>query len=43
MSNTSSVSLKGNQQEINLSFVEKGNYVISIETENETVSKKFIK
>ncbi|RMZ58630.1 T9SS C-terminal target domain-containing protein [Chryseobacterium nematophagum] len=40
---TSSVSLKGNQQEINLSFVEKGNYVISIETENETVSKKFIK
>ncbi|CAA7393196.1 T9SS type A sorting domain-containing protein [Chryseobacterium fistulae] len=38
-----STSIKGNQQEINLSYIEKGNYVISIETENEIVNKKFIK
>ncbi|RNA62826.1 T9SS C-terminal target domain-containing protein [Chryseobacterium nematophagum] len=40
---TPSTSIKGTQQEINLSYVEKGNYVISIETENERVNKKFIK
>ncbi|WP_454045593.1 T9SS type A sorting domain-containing protein [Chryseobacterium sp. Marseille-Q8038] len=35
--------LKGNKQEINLSSIQTGNYVITIETEKQTISKKLIK
>ncbi|WP_330746547.1 T9SS type A sorting domain-containing protein [Chryseobacterium sp. CP-77] len=40
---TSTSSLKGNKTEINLSSIKTGNYVISIETEKQTVNKKLIK
>ncbi|AZA76726.1 T9SS C-terminal target domain-containing protein [Chryseobacterium sp. G0186] len=36
-------SLKGNKQEINLSSVQTGNYVITIETEKQTINRKLIK
>lgn len=36
-------SLKGNKQEINLSSIQTGNYVITVETEKQTVNKKLIK
>ncbi|WP_228443195.1 T9SS type A sorting domain-containing protein [Chryseobacterium nematophagum] len=36
-------SLNGNEKEINLSSLKTGNYIISIETEKQTTSKKFIK
>lgn len=36
-------SLKGTQYEVNLSSVQTGNYVISIEAEKQTISKKLIK
>ncbi|PRB85522.1 zinc metalloprotease [Chryseobacterium culicis] len=39
----SNSSLKGNKQEINLSSIQTGNYVITIETEKQTISKKLIK
>lgn len=35
--------LKGNKQEVNLSSIKTGNYVIFIETENKTVNKKLLK
>ena len=35
--------LKGNKQEVNLSSLKTGNYVISIETEYKTVNRKLIK
>ncbi|CAA7197623.1 T9SS type A sorting domain-containing protein [Chryseobacterium potabilaquae] len=38
-----SSSLKGNKQEINLSSVQSGSYLISIETDKQIVSKKLIK
>ncbi|MDR4894116.1 MULTISPECIES: M12 family metallo-peptidase [unclassified Chryseobacterium] len=40
---TSASSLKGSKTEINLSSIQTGNYVISIETEKQTVNKKLIK
>lgn len=40
---SSASSLKGNKTEINLSTMPTGNYVVSIETEKQTVSKKLIK
>lgn len=40
---TSTSSLKGTKTEINLSSIKTGNYVISIETEKQTVNKKLIK
>lgn len=40
---TSASSLRGNKTEINLSSMQTGNYVISIETENQTINKKLIK
>ncbi|CAI8803981.1 M12 family metallo-peptidase [Chryseobacterium sp. IT-36CA2] len=36
-------SLKGNKQEINLSSIQTGNYVITVETEKQTINKKLIK
>lgn len=36
-------SLKGNKQEINLSSIQTGNYVLTVETEKQTVNKKLIK
>ncbi|MGE8528884.1 T9SS type A sorting domain-containing protein [Chryseobacterium rhizosphaerae] len=39
----SASSLKGNKTEINLSSMLTGNYIISIETEKQTVNKKLIK
>ncbi|MBB6330438.1 hypothetical protein HNP24_001388 [Chryseobacterium sediminis] len=36
-------SLKGYKQEINLSSIQTGNYVITVETEKQTVNKKLIK
>ncbi|CAA7193728.1 hypothetical protein CHRY9293_00140 [Chryseobacterium potabilaquae] len=36
-------SLNGNETEIHLSSLKTGNYIISIETEKQTVNKKFIK
>ncbi|SDR08251.1 Por secretion system C-terminal sorting domain-containing protein [Chryseobacterium soldanellicola] len=36
-------SLKGNKQEVNISSMQTGNYVVSIETDKQTVSKKLIK
>ncbi|RNA62841.1 T9SS C-terminal target domain-containing protein [Chryseobacterium nematophagum] len=36
-------SLNGNETEIHLSLLKTGNYIISIETEKQTVNKKFIK
>ncbi|RTZ46538.1 T9SS type A sorting domain-containing protein [Chryseobacterium arthrosphaerae] len=39
----SDISLKGNKQEISLSAIQTGNYVITIETEKQTVNKKLIK
>lgn len=39
----SASSLKGNKQEINLSSLQTGNYVITIETEKQTINKKLIK
>ncbi|KMQ67294.1 hypothetical protein ACM39_14170 [Chryseobacterium sp. FH2] len=40
---TSASSLKGNNAEVNLSSVQTGNYVITVETEKQTVTKKLIK
>ncbi|WP_237390902.1 T9SS type A sorting domain-containing protein [Chryseobacterium sp. KMC2] len=40
---SSASSLKGNKTEVNLSSIQTGNYVISIETEKQTVNKKLIK
>lgn len=39
----SSRPLEGNQQELDVSFIKTGVYIISIGTEEETVNKKFIK
>ncbi|EJL67520.1 T9SS type A sorting domain-containing protein [Chryseobacterium populi] len=39
----SSSSLKGNKLEVNLSSIQAGNYVVSIETDKQTVNKKLIK
>nr|WP_315032236.1 M12 family metallo-peptidase [uncultured Chryseobacterium sp.] len=39
----SAYSLKGNKTEVNLSSIQTGNYVISIETEKQIVNKKLIK
>ncbi|MBT2619267.1 T9SS type A sorting domain-containing protein [Chryseobacterium sp. ISL-6] len=39
----SSSSLKGNKLEVNLSSIQTGNYVVSVETEKQTVTKKLIK
>lgn len=39
----SASSLKGNKQEINISSMLTGNYVVTIETEKQTVNKKLIK
>ncbi|MEI7487299.1 MAG: T9SS type A sorting domain-containing protein [Chryseobacterium sp.] len=39
----SELSLKGTKVEVNLSSIQTGNYVVSIETEKQTVSKKLIK
>jgi hypothetical protein len=36
-------SLKGNKQEVDLSSIQTGNYVITIETEKQTINKKLIK
>lgn len=36
-------SLKGNKQEINLSLIQTGNYVITVETDKQTINKKLIK
>jgi hypothetical protein len=36
-------SLKGNKQEVNLSTIQTGAYIITIETEKQTVNKKLIK
>jgi hypothetical protein len=38
-----SSSLKGNKQEINISSLKTGNYVVSVETQKQTVNKKLIK
>ncbi|MBL3549017.1 T9SS type A sorting domain-containing protein [Chryseobacterium sp. KMC2] len=40
---SSASSLKGNKAEVHLSSIQTGNYVISIETEKQTVNKKLIK
>ncbi|WP_312303085.1 T9SS type A sorting domain-containing protein [Chryseobacterium sp.] len=40
---TADSSLKGNKQDINLSAIQTGNYVITIETEKQTINKKLIK
>lgn len=39
----SSDSLKGNKSEINISSIQTGNYIVSVETEKQTVIKKLIK
>lgn len=39
----SASSLKGNKIEVNLSSIQTGNYVVSIETEKQTINKKLIK
>ncbi|MEY8760823.1 T9SS type A sorting domain-containing protein [Chryseobacterium tongliaoense] len=39
----SSSSLKGNKLEVNLSSIQTGNYVVSVETDKQTVNKKLIK
>ncbi|ASK29474.1 zinc metalloprotease [Chryseobacterium sp. T16E-39] len=39
----SSSSLKGNKQEVNISSIQTGNYVVSVETEKQTVTKKLVK
>ncbi|ASW73400.1 zinc metalloprotease [Chryseobacterium piperi] len=39
----SSSSLKGNKLEVNISSVQTGNYVVSVETDKQTVIKKLIK
>ncbi|KFF26004.1 T9SS type A sorting domain-containing protein [Chryseobacterium vrystaatense] len=39
----SSYSLKGDREEVNVSSLQKGNYVVTIETDKKTVSKKLIK
>ncbi|WP_343608662.1 M12 family metallo-peptidase [Chryseobacterium oranimense] len=36
-------SLKGNKQEINISSIQTGNYIVTVETEKQTVNKKLIK
>lgn len=36
-------SLKGNKIEVNLSSIQTGNYVVSVETEKQTITKKLIK
>jgi hypothetical protein len=40
---TSKSSLKGNKQEVNISSMQTGNYVVSVETDKQTVTKKLIK
>lgn len=39
----SASSLKGNKIEVNLSSIQAGNYVVSIETEKQTINKKLLK
>jgi hypothetical protein len=39
----SKTSLKGNKQEVNISSIQTGNYVVSVETDKQTVAKKLIK
>ncbi|KFF01584.1 M12 family metallo-peptidase [Chryseobacterium luteum] len=39
----SASSLKGNRQEINVSAILTGNYIVTVETEKQTVNKKLIK
>ncbi len=39
----SASSLKGNRQEVDLSAIQTGNYIITIDTEKQTVNKKLIK
>ncbi|KMQ64998.1 zinc metalloprotease [Chryseobacterium angstadtii] len=39
----SASSLKGNKQEINLSSIQTGNYIVTVETDKQTVNKKLIK
>ncbi|MFZ4928754.1 M12 family metallo-peptidase [Chryseobacterium sp. Mn2064] len=40
---SSASSLKGNKQEINITSLQTGNYVITVETETQTINKKLIK
>ncbi|MET3535380.1 T9SS type A sorting domain-containing protein [Chryseobacterium limigenitum] len=40
---SSASSLKGNKTEISLSTMQTGNYIVSIETEKQTITKKLIK
>lgn len=39
----SSSSLKGNKHEVDISSIKTGNYIVTVETENQKVNKKFIK
>ncbi|MDN5477528.1 MAG: M12 family metallo-peptidase [Chryseobacterium sp.] len=39
----SASSLKGNKQEVNVSSIQTGNYIVTVETDKQTVIKKFIK
>lgn len=39
----SASSLKGNKQEVNVSSIQTGNYILTVETDKQTVNKKFIK
>jgi hypothetical protein len=39
----SASSLKGNKQEVNISSIQTGNYIVTIETDKQTVNKKLIK
>lgn len=39
----SASSLKGNKQEVNVSSIQTGNYIVTVETDKQTVNKKFIK
>ncbi|SHN02969.1 Por secretion system C-terminal sorting domain-containing protein [Chryseobacterium carnipullorum] len=39
----SASSLKGNKQEVNVSSIQTGNYILTVETDKQTINKKFIK
>ncbi|KMQ64997.1 zinc metalloprotease [Chryseobacterium angstadtii] len=39
----SASSLKGNKQEVNISSIQTGNYIVTVETDKQTVNKKLIK
>lgn len=39
----SASSLKGNKQEVNVSSIQTGNYIVTVETDKQTVNKKLIK